>query len=748
MAFAVGAMFLWRQECWQSSCSEEARDGSPQRAISLCRASYQEHKHPQDLLWLARSYLNADQREQASQAARSLLHGPLRGSAHQILSYCAMRDGSTAAAMVHALLATAEHAIAHDELELVTDEISLSQAAWQAGDFSTALAAADRALKRLEGRRDAHKEVMALIARADALRRMGDLGGASKAAKRAIGRATTSRDRAWAHLKYAMCLAEEGQDSMALLELSKASAADRAGNARIVAWQIALNESYLLRWKDPAGALARLDEVNRLAGDALEIWLQRGYLAADRGNLQEAERLFERAESSTKPDADWLWEVALARAQLAERRGGAADLATAEWHYRRAAAMVAALRSSARARSAYLVSSHRGPYDGLIALLARQGRWREVLDVILELDASDMLRATAVERVATGRRAFDLATALNATNPAAPVPVSIDAVLKAWRGRELVIVVAEGPRQIAPGSERVYRLRVRDGEVSGQDVGPASDARKWAAALFTHPGDRKAARGLGQMMVPADRATTTLDVLAIGALGRTPLAALRGEDDTLIVGARPLARVLALRSRRAESRGTGAPVVLADPRGNLPNSVTEGEMVAAQLAPAVRSIGLSSGAAATTAQLWAAKDAALLHFAGHVGVRDQWRALELADGEVDPTEILTRGLAPRLAVLAACGSAAATDEEGWGSIAAALLEAGTSFVVATDRTVGDRASLALMKAFYAQPGWRTDPARALAGAQQAMHAAAVSSGADDGSWAAFSVIARPPVVLE
>jgi CHAT domain-containing protein len=120
----------------------------------------------------------------------------------------------------------------------------------------------------------------------------------------------------------------------------------------------------------------------------------------------------------------------------------------------------------------------------------------------------------------------------------------------------------------------------------------------------------------------------------------------------------------------------------------------------------------------------------------------------MADGEVDPAEMLRHGLAPRLAVVAGCGSAAAMDEEGWGSIAAALLDAGTAMVIATDRSVEDTTTLAVMNTFYAQPDWQADPARALARVQLAFDAAAVgaSDGAAAPTWAAFSVLGRPPFI--
>jgi CHAT domain-containing protein len=240
-------------------------------------------------------------------------------------------------------------------------------------------------------------------------------------------------------------------------------------------------------------------------------------------------------------------------------------------------------------------------------------------------------------------------------------------------------------------------------------------------------------------------------VLAIGSLGKVPLAALRDGDGSVSIGRRPLVRVLALRASGPEGSGAGPAVVIADPRGDLPGAAAEGSVVAEALGPGTQRSGSGTSSPATRDQLWAACDARLLHVAGHVGVQGRWRALRLADGDVDPAEMVQRRLAPRIAVLAGCGSAAATDEEGWGSIAAALLESGTAVVIATDRSVGDAASLSVMRDFYAQSDWHTDPARALARVQQALDARAATS-SDEAtkprSWAAFSVLGRPPEVFE
>jgi CHAT domain-containing protein len=171
----------------------------------------------------------------------------------------------------------------------------------------------------------------------------------------------------------------------------------------------------------------------------------------------------------------------------------------------------------------------------------------------------------------------------------------------------------------------------------------------------------------------------------------------------------------------------------------------EGIMVAGVLGSGVHMSGTFTGFPATRDRLWTAHDAALLHVGSHVGQLGRWRALLLADGEVGPAELVQRRFAPRIAVLAACGSAAALDEEGWGSIAAALLASGTAVVIATDRSVDDAVSLSVMLEFYAQRDWRTDPARALARVQQAL-AAQPATANEERSWAAFSVLVRPPVV--
>lgn len=754
LAVAAIGLTFWRlgrpQPAEPSACERTVQTGDRHLGVDLCLQRYRESGDERALYWAAKAHLYLGEIDDADKLAHRLSAGVLDGDSHEMLSYLALRQGRVREAQLQAILASAAHMAAGDRHGLANDAVSLSQAARRAGDFTAALAAANLALALARQQSDSHTEIRGYIARADALRRMGDARDAIGTLSTAIQRATTPCDLAWTRLKHALSLIDGDEEHLALPQLSQAEKDNERCKSRDVSAQIAANQAWLLRKRDPAGALARLDDLAGWGEEEADGLLLRGYLAADRGALDQAEDYLTKAETLDPPHADWPWEFACAHAELFEQRGGVLGDVLAEFHYRRSAAMVAALRTTAQTRSAFLVATHRGPYDGLISLLARNGDWRDALGVILDLDASDMLRATTVERVDHVRAVPEVTPEeVPVRTVAVAPPPDVDAVLAAWRSRDLVIVMARSEKQIGAGNERVYRLRVRDGEVTGEDVGDANEARGWAATLFEKPGDRIAARALGKIIVPPDASERPLYVLAIGSLGKVPLAALRDEDGSLILARRPLVRVLALRTTRPESQGAGPPVVLADPRRNLPGAAIEGAVVAKALGPDARVSGSGSARAATMAELWAGRSAGLLHVAGHVVVLGRWRVLPLADGEVDPTEILQRGLAPRIAVLASCGSAAATDEEGWGSIAAALLEAGTATVIATDRSVEDTTTLAVMNTFYAQPDWSTDPARALARVQLAFDAAgagAAVGAAASQTWAAFSVLGRAPYI--
>jgi tetratricopeptide (TPR) repeat protein len=724
------------------TCEQEVQRGNRKLGVDLCYANFRATQNERYLYWAAKGLMYLGETEQAEKLARGLLSGPSSADAHGILAYLALRHGRHAEALSHAMVALGLHIIAGDRPGRITDLHLLSLAMLAAGDYKAALAFVEQAVRSARKLGDPRIEVAVSLAYVDVLRRIGDILDAKLMLDEILKHAASPCDKAWANLKRGSCEMDDGGDDLAMLYFSLAGEVNSECSSRDVSIAVSISEAWLRRTTDPQAALATLDELAKRDGERVDTLLLRVYIAADRGDFAAAERYLAQAAKRQALDVDWLWEIESAGAELAETRG---DLAGAKGHYDAAISMIAELRSRARAQSAYFVSSHRRPFDDLFALLARQGRWREALAVILDLDASDMLRATRTEQ-----RDYN-GLQLDDDSEAGPirVPPSVEDVLSAWHDRNLVIVIAPSSRQIGEPDEHVYRLWVSGGMVTGEVVGDATMARTWAESLSAKPGDESAARGLGAMFIPPVAGDGALDVLAIGSLGRVPLPALRNDDNSLVIRRHPLTRVLGLSARGEESTGGERSVVIANPTGDLAHASEEGRVVARALGGDVLRCGAGAPCAGTRSVLWAARNAELLHVAGHVGSQGRFQTLHLVDGDVDPAEILQQRLAPRLAVLASCGSAAAMDEEGWGSIAAALLESGTAMVVATDRSINDDAPLALIRGFYEQPDWRTDPARALARVQQVLaaeHAVSPSKATAPELWAGFQVLRRPPVV--
>jgi CHAT domain-containing protein len=211
-------------------------------------------------------------------------------------------------------------------------------------------------------------------------------------------------------------------------------------------------------------------------------------------------------------------------------------------------------------------------------------------------------------------------------------------------------------------------------------------------------------------------------------LVRVPFAALRVDGQYLIERhAIALAPTVAAVNRTSADADWTAPVVVGDPVGDLPAARIEATEVAARL-------GVSAflGAVATRDHLRAARRARVLHVASHMRVDPTGPLLRFADGDLGAAELLGLRLAPRVAVLATCASAAGDDGDPWRSVASALLAAGAHGVVATIRSVADADARALVLDFY-DAGGAVTPALALATAQRR----AIARGAPTAAWAVF-----------
>lgn len=690
-------------------------------ARTACQEDYRRTGDEEDLADLGYAYWVLGELDQATDVARRLLDGPLRGKGHLLLCEALTAQDRGRLAHDHGIDAYMAHLVVHKRSNMTADALCMSQSAWQFGDFESALSAAEDTIRLAAATGQRSTEFLGHIARIDALRRIGAWREASEAVDAAVVRVTSECDQAWLHLKGGMLLEESDQASLAPIEYDLADRANATCRSTEITSAVDLNRAMLLVRDHPDQAGKILDAEVAAYGDAFEIRLMRAVIAGNRGDRVAAAELLADAAGEEPPDEDWRWELERTRAELAAAAGDPAGDLAAERAYRRAMVMVSHLRATTQRRSALLLASHHAPYDGLILLLARQGRWQEALAVVEELDASDMLQAAA-----------DL-------GQVGAVRLSMEGLVDAWRGRELVIVVAPSRRLIAREPEPVIRIHVVDGRVTGELFGSAEETRAAAGTLFGNPDQVEAARALGRVLVPADQGTGTLDILALGSLGKVPLAALRDATGSLIIARRPLGHVLSLRPRAAEAPSDDRAIVLADPRGDLLSARFEGRLVAGLLGERAALAG-ADATPATSERLGDARHAGLLHVAAHVADHGRWRVLRLADRDVDPAEFVRLGIAPRLAVLASCGSGAAHDDEGWGSIAAALIASGTTAVVATDRAVGDFSAFRLVMSFYAQPDWAADPTRALARVQVGQARLGIAAA----EWAAFGVLRGPP----
>jgi CHAT domain-containing protein/tetratricopeptide (TPR) repeat protein len=143
----------------------------------------------------------------------------------------------------------------------------------------------------------------------------------------------------------------------------------------------------------------------------------------------------------------------------------------------------------------------------------------------------------------------------------------------------------------------------------------------------------------------------------------------------------------------------------------------------------------------------------VIHFATHALVDDRAlgrTALALApdssgSGFVTPGELASLRLDAGLVVLSACRTAGGVvvDGEGMQGLTAALLEAGARSVVATSWRVGDRGTVRFVERFYGELARGKPVVEAL----RAAKLVSLREGDAPGTWAAFSVVGDPTVVV-
>ncbi len=460
-------------------------------------------------------------------------------------------------------------------------------------------------------------------------------------------------------------------------------------------------------------------------------------IALARGQGQLALRQTELGLASRPdPTTRWLLETLRGRALVELRQLTAATVA-----FERSIAIVEhdideleidELKSWALRRA-----ERRAPYEQLFTLYVRSGRFADALAL--------------VQRIA-GRALFDGLVARGAEAPSTATVA--DAARASGERAEAMKVIAHSLRASATGpalgakalaselaSRVVWTYVVADGELwlvaldhgvaSADDLGSLATLREdIEASVALRPA---ALERLGTVLAPAVRwqhlaPRTVLYIAADSPLDSVPFAALTVQGTRWVertaLASIPSAAVLTMLLR--DSAGGRGVTVVGDPDGDLPGARGEAEDtarrfdVAAQIGGGARSsVVLSSG------------NARLLSIAAHTNLVAAGASLQLADRAITSAEIVDRGIAPRLVVLASCASGA-VDSDAWGALAGGFMAAGTPTVIASRWALGDASSRRLVAAFYAADGI-DHPALALAISQRQ----AIAHRVPERAWAAL-----------
>ena len=451
-----------------------------------------------------------------------------------------------------------------------------------------------------------------------------------------------------------------------------------------------------------------------------------------RGRLAEASEALSKALGED-PEPEWAWQLEYRQGLLAEARG---DLPAAEAAYRRSIAIVEELRRSLvfDELKAWLLDEKRQPFEALFRLQARAGRAQEALATAEHAQARTLLDAFLHASSSPGSPAAStslqrieglesLLPAMSESPVAALQP--LDRVLTAFGDRHGLVYFDAG--------NDLWLIAVAKGRARLHALAPAAEVHDLVGRFLASPDDAPTAERLGDILLPAGSLPEkglTLHVVADGLLGNLPFAALRREGtylvaDHALVLIPSLSALTALEGSRREAPGPA--LVLADPQGNLPAARSEGQEVARLLSGTPLMAG-----SAVSAELRKASRARALHLATHTGLGPGGAWLQLADRQVNASEIVKGRIGPRLVVLASCSSGVRPGREMWGSLGAAFLAAGSRAVLASLWSIEDEPARALVLRFYAEGG-ASDPSAALARAQRV----AIGQGLSPKQWAPF-----------
>jgi len=640
------------------------------------------------------------------------------------------------------------HQRAGDHRQAARALYRLFHLSWQTSDYRQALLAAHQSFEQAAAAKDKEMQRYAAEGLYSVLYAVGDLEGARRALDAAARLLTSEEpmDRARLLANQGAIRLDEAHPALARHALDRALAEAAGSEDRTFLRAVHLN---LVLANLTLGEIERAEQHLRSAwqnaepdeADAPSLCYYQARVERARQRWDEAAATLETA-LSRDPIPDWAWDLEHQRGLVEEARG---ELAAAEAAYQRAAAIVEQMRGSLGfdELKPWLLDRKREPYEALVRLRVRAGRVVEALDTVERAKARTLIEALVHATSAApgsdrdrwqAAAAADRLEALEVLLPPlgeSPVVAlrPLAAVLAAVSDRH-VLVYFEGGEELW-----LFAIHAQQTRVWPLDGSPAL-VGKLVQRFLARPREAETASRLGELLLPEGALPppgSTLYLVPDGELGRLSFAALR-RGGRYLVEDYALTYVPSLNALVAgESRACALweePVVLGDPRGDLPGAAREAREVAARLR-----VSAATAGEADLEHLRRAARARVLHLATHTGVGPGGSWLLLADGEVSAGTVVAEGLAPRLTVLAGCASAARRGRGMWGSLGAAFFAAGSRFVLASLWPIEDEPTRAFVRRFYREGG-ATDAAGALARSQRAF----IAAGRSPTLWAPFILI--------
>lgn len=723
-----------------------------EQAINTCQSAFEQKRDFEALVMAASAAGERDRSELAQRLASQVSGTSYEARIYRRLARVAWRKGDMDTSHVWFARSAAIFYRVNDDAGLAGALHSLYVFAWQASDHRRALLLANDSLQAALRADDADAQAVALSDLYIVFQELGSLGPAELAlelvGEKLEGTSTFNRANYYLYRGALQLMLEHY--GMAAHEFNAALTATSGRERPLFLRSLHLNlvKSNIMLGRPEAArqhlaAAQAHAEQDGSAQFALRYYSARLDLLDGKPEL--ARVTLQSALDSPDLPASWVWELHFWAGKAAQAMG---DNAKARASYEISIEALEGERASLAYADmkAHLQNDRREPYEALFGLLADEGDAAGALSVIERANARTFIDAFVAESQdslapADARIPIDEVAArvdaihayVDALQRSPAVGTQpIDKLLRATREDVLLSYFFSEQTlwavHVASGAPSLYRLGV-----TRMQFDALLDAYR------SDPDDHEVLARLGATLLPEALLPPAGQQLLIAPdreLGQIGFASLRIEQRYLVerntlVLIPSISALVAMRESRTSAAAPLPNLVLADPRGDLPDARQEAHDVARLLATEPM-VGKNAG----LAQLAQMEAARVVHIATHSGLDHLGPWIALAEGEVAASELVRLPLSASLVVLASCLSGAGDQAGLWGSLGGVFLSGGAGSALVALWSIPDDATHAFVQEFYKAYATDRGAAEALAQAQRA----AIAANLAPRLWAGFLLL--------